>query len=232
MTTPMLRKAAVFLNTLPDEQAASLLARMSPEQAAAVSDEMAGLSKVESEERESVVREFVAAGAEFVAAGVSLAPETPCETIAFPNAEPRRDEDGSPFGFLHDFRAEDLVALFRDEQPQTIALVFSQLPACLAADALALFPAGVQAVVVARIAAMREPPNPEIVRDVARAVERRLNGPVAVPVAKGMAAIAKMFGAMRPATERKLLGGIAQSDPDLFQDIRRAMFGPDVAAVG
>ncbi len=225
MTTPTLRKAAVFLDALPDEQAASLLARMLPEQAAAVSGEMAGLPKVESEERESVIREFVAAGS-------SLATETPCETIAFPNAEPRRDENASPFRFLHDFKTEDLVALFRDEQPQTIALVFSQLPACLAADGLALFPANKQTAIFARIAAMREPPNLEIVRDVARAVERRLNGPAVVPMAKGMAAVAKMFGAMRPATERKLLGGIAKSDPDLFQDIRRAMFGPDVAAAG
>ncbi len=225
MTTPMLRKAAVFLDALPNEQAASLLARMSPEQAAAVSGEMAGLPKVESEERESVIREFVAAGC-------SLAPEPPCETIAFPNAEPLRDENASPFRFLYDFKPEDLVALFRDEQPQTIALVFSQLPACLAADGLALFPANKQTAIFARIAAMREPPNQEIVRDVARAVERRLNGPAVVPMAKGMAAVAKMFGAMRPATERKLLGGIAKSDPDLFQDIRRAMFGPDVAAAG
>jgi flagellar motor switch protein FliG len=39
-----------------------------------------------------------------------------------------------------------------------------------------------------------------------------------------------MFGAMRPATERKLLGGIAEADPDLLRQIRRAMFGADVMA--
>ena len=41
-----------------------------------------------------------------------------------------------------------------------------------------------------------------------------------------------MLNAMRPATERKLLGHIAQSDPDLLGEIRRAMFGDDVAACG
>ena len=77
-----------------------------------------------------------------------------------------------------------------------------------------------------------EQPSREIVSELAAALQRRLRGPVSVPFQRGLARVAKMFGAMCPATERKLLAGIAQADPDLLCKIRRAMFGADVAACG
>ena len=47
-----------------------------------------------------------------------------------------------------------------------------------------------------------------------------------------MTNVVKMLNVMVPAAERRLLGDLAQADPDLHREIRRAMFGADVAACG
>jgi len=62
MAIAALRKAAVFLTSLPKPQAAGLLAKLSPEEAAAVSTAMAAIGRVSREEVEAVVREFAASG--------------------------------------------------------------------------------------------------------------------------------------------------------------------------
>ena len=209
MAIATLRKAAVFLASLPEPQAAALLAKLSREEAAAVSSEMAAMGQVSDEEKDAVLREFAAAGASRMA-----------------NARPA---EPSPFAFLHGLDAQAVLTLLGDEHPQTIALVLSRLPARLAAETLAALPAEQQASVLSRIAAT-EQPSGEIVHELAIAIRHRLSGPVRIPISRGLAKVAKMFGAMRPAAERTLLEGIAQADPNLLGKIRRAMFGADVAA--
>ena len=81
---------------------------------------------------------------------------------------------------------------------------------------------------VDRIAAL-EQPDPVIVRDLAAAVQRRLAGARQAPHV-GLLGVVRMLNAMQPKAERKLLGQIAQANPDLLGQIRRAMFGDDVAA--
>ena len=116
-----------------------------------------------------------------------------------------------------------------DEHPQTIALVLSHLPARQAAETLAALPPRQQASVIGRIAAT-EQPSREVVAEFADADSTSPDGPARAAIAKGLARVAKMFGAMRPAAERNLLEGIAQADPALLGKIRRAIFGADVAA--
>ncbi len=208
MAIAAVRKAAIFLKCLPKPQAAALLATLSRTEAAAVSAEMATIGEVSGEEEDAVIREFAAG--------------------AF-RAEKNRAAEASPFAFLHGLDAQELLTLIGDEHPQTIALVLSQLPARQAAETLAVLSAAQQASVVSRIATT-EQPSREIVGELAAAIRRRLSGPVRDRVGKGLSSVAKMFGAMRPAAERKLLQGIAQADPELLRKIRLAMFGADVAA--
>jgi len=228
MAIATLRKAAVFLASLPNQQAAALLAKLSPEQAATVSTEMAAIGPVDREEQEAVMCDFAASQGTvpiFVSAKMGLSP-LPQESR---QPQDHREAKASPFEFLHGVEANDLLTLIGDEHPQTIALVLSQLSAEQAAGAIAALSPDRQASVIARIARIDQP-APEVVAEVAVAVHRRLAGPASVPISHGMARVVKMFGAMRPATERKLLGRIAQADPELLRAIRRAMFGPDVAA--
>jgi flagellar motor switch protein FliG len=204
-----LHKAAVFLLSLPKEQAAALLDRLGSEQAAAVMDEMGRFENVDAAEGEAVAREFAAARKTDVA--------SPQPTEA------------APFEFLRDVGGGDLAELIRGEHPQIIAIILSYLPSHQAADVLAGLPLDEQLSAVCRIAEMSEP-NPEVVRDVEEALRDCLTGGDKRPVVnRGVASVVRLLNVIEPVIERRLLDQLAETDPQLEREIRRAMFGVDVA---
>jgi flagellar motor switch protein FliG len=205
-----LRKAAVLLASLPTEQRAQLLGRLELRQAAAVTAEIDKLREVTGAEQEIVAREFAQANAARHAR--------------------RQTAGAAPFRFLHDLDSDALLDLIADEHPQTIAMVLSHLPPRQAAAVLAgLTPEG-QLSVVCRIATTDEV-APEVVRDVEQGLKRRLSGAIDPPTGnRGVAGVIKMLNVMEPATERRLLGDLAEAAPELVREIRRAMFGDDAAA--
>ncbi|MEN6457796.1 MAG: hypothetical protein ABFC63_02610 [Thermoguttaceae bacterium] len=213
MATSNLRKAAIVLGSLSEKQAAKLLVQMTPVEAAAVRREVSAIGPVGRRRREIVLQEFAARA------------KTPPDQGKPPVSETASE---SRFEFLYGLQADDLAALLADEHPQAIALVLAHLPAECAAAALGAMPAELQSVLVRRIAAMNEPSD-EIIRDLEDALRQRVHRGGIVGATIGMASMVKMLGAMTPARERQLLGNLAQSDPELLSDIRRAMFGQDVA---
>ncbi len=115
MATAGVRKAAVVLSSLPEQQAVGLLGQMTAAEAAAVRGEMAGLDRLGRRRREAVLQEFAARAA---------ASSRHCEAASGYNA----------FQLLHGMETDDLLSLLADEHPQTVALVLSHLPARQAAE--------------------------------------------------------------------------------------------------
>lgn len=204
-----IRDAAVLLRSLPATQRGQLLDRLDLNQAAAVAAAMNELDELDDAEQATVVREF---------AGARIAP--------------RKDDDSrtaAPFEFLHDLDTDSLLDLIGDEHPQTIALVLSYLPPLQAGPVLAGLSGEQQFLVVCRIATMSDA-APEIVGDVENALKRRMFGVHERPaVEPGVASAVRILNAMEPAAERKLLAALSETDPRLVGEIRRAMFGADVA---
>lgn len=212
MATSNVHKAAVFLLSLPKEQNEQLLGRLEPQQAAAVTAEMGLLREVDPVEQESVVQEFAATNA--VQGGACPSEET------------------APFEFLYDVESDVLLAAIADEHPQAIAMILSHLPSRQAAAVLAGLSPDVQLSVICRTATMSEA-DPEVVRDVEDGLRRRLAGTVGRPADhRGVACVIRMLNAMEPAAERKLLGSLAETAPELVREIRRTMFGVDVDVCG
>jgi flagellar motor switch protein FliG len=154
---------------------------------------------------------------------------TPCAVAEIADGTRRVPAALSPFRFLHGLGIETVLAALADERPQTIALVVSHLPAPQAAEIIDSLASERQAAVLGQVAAM-DLPDPEVVCDVAAGVQRRLAAAEGRKSRHGLASVVKMLNAMPPVPERELLGSIAQSDPELLREIRRAMFGADVAA--
>jgi flagellar motor switch protein FliG len=214
-----LHQAAVVLRSLPDPQAARLLEKLPPQEAAMVSDEIARIGRPSGPEQEAAIREFAAATSRpprgnRAAAGDVSAP----------------DSAAAPFEFLGCLDAEEILPLLADEHPQTIALVLFHLPSDAAAGLVGRLGLQKQTAVIRRIATMALPDS-EIVRELADGIRRRMAGGASQPKRGGMAHLVKILHTMRPAAERQLLGRLAGTDPDLLSDIRSAMFGPDVALI-
>jgi flagellar motor switch protein FliG len=204
-----LRKAAILLLSLPYEQRSQLLGRLESQQSEAVAVEMNALGEVGSAEREAVLCEF--------------AQSAPIEFCRRP------PEKTAPFQFLHDLETDALLELIADEQPQTVALILSCVPPQQAAAVLAGLTIEDQISLVCRIATVGAA-SPEVVRDVENALMRRLCAPGGGSTEnRGVASLVRILNSMSPPVERRLLASLSETAPQFAQEIRRAMFGVDVA---
>jgi flagellar motor switch protein FliG len=227
-----LRKAAVLLTSLPQEEAAQLMSKLTPKEVETVSVEIAKLNNVNGDEQEHVINDFASAnpgGATGSAGGLDLA-KALVEKALGKNAvatidNVRQQIEAVPFGFLKNVDSQNLLTFIIDEHPQTIALILCHLAPTQAADIIAGLPSDRQLSVVRRIATMGQT-NPEIINEVERGLESRIAGVMSQSFEKagGVQSVAEVLNVIDRATERGLLENLAQESPDLVDEIRRLMF--------
>jgi flagellar motor switch protein FliG len=227
-----LRKAAVLLMSLPEEQAGQLMSKLTPKEVEVVSIAIAKMNSVSRDEQENVINEFADSSPSSMsgqAGGINLA-KSLVERALGKNAggtldSVRQQIEAMPFGFLRQVDSQNLLTFIIDEHPQTIALILSHLPPSYGAEILAGLPADRQLAVVRRIATMGQT-NPEIIREVERGLEHRMASVMSQSFenAGGVATVAEVLNVTDRATERNLLENLAQEDPDLVEEIRRLMF--------
>jgi flagellar motor switch protein FliG len=114
-----------------------------------------------------------------------------------------------PFSFLHEAETEALVPLLEREHPQAIALVLAHLPAERAGHVLARLPANMQTDVIRRLVDLEET-DPNVIRDVERAVESSLNRRQ-LPRRRvaGMEAVSAILNASDNSARRQILNNLA-----------------------
>lgn len=227
-----LRKAAVLLMTLPEEQAAQLLSKLTPKQVEAVSIEIAKLGRVASDEQEAIANEFADSNPASLSSsvgGLDLA-KSLVEKALGKNATDTLDNvkqsiAAMPFGFLKKVDPQNLLTFIIDEHPQTIALILSHLNPNFGAQIIGGLPTERQLAVIRRIANMGQT-NPEVIREVEIGLESRMSSVMSQSFenAGGVSSVAEILNVTDRATERALLENLAQEDPDLVEEIRRLMF--------
>jgi flagellar motor switch protein FliG len=232
MATSDIRKAAILLMSLPQDQAAQLLGKLEPKQVEIVSIEIAKLGSVSGEEQEAVIQDFAAANPttlsgstggldvarHLVEQALGKGASTTLENV-------RQSIEALPFGFLQKVDSQNLLTFIIDEHPQTIALILSHVPPSQAADIISGLPAERQLSVIRRIATMGQT-SPEIIQEVEKGLENRMAAVMSQQFenAGGVASVAEVLNVIDRATERSLLENLAQEDPDLVEEIRRLMF--------
>lgn len=227
------RKAAILLLTLDQEQASEILKRLSPEQLEEVSREIASLGEISLSVRRNVFSEFynVALANSYVSqGGLEYAKALLRRTL------PQQDADRvikqvtqqvqtTPFSFLQKAESENLLTFIQDEHPQTIALILAHLPPQKASEIMVGLPAQKQVEVVKRVANM-EQTNPEVIKEVERGLEHRLSDIVSQTFEKagGVETVAEILNLADRSTEKGIMEGLEAEDPDLVEQIRRLMF--------
>jgi len=227
-----LRKAAVLLTSLPREQAAKLMTKLTSKQVEQVSIEIAKLGVITPEEQGQVLVEFANANPNGLAGGVGglEVAKTLIEQALGNDADSTLDSvrlsiEALPFGFLQKVDSQNLLTFIIDEHPQTIALILSHVPPPQAAAIVRDLPPERQMSVVRRIATMGQT-SPEIIHEVEKGLENRMASVMSQQFEKagGVESVAEILNVIDRATERNILENLAQEDPDLVEEIRRRMF--------
>ncbi len=227
------RKAAILLVALKQDTAAAILKGLDRDRVEEISREIASMDSVKPEQREKVIQEFynLALARQYVDSG-GLAWAKTLLQKTLPPEEARRivstieqQVHEQPFAFLQKTGKENLVTFLQEEHPQTIALVLSHLPAVMAAEILVGLQSDRQVEVIFRVARMDQT-SPEVIREVERGLEKRLAGLVNERFERvgGVPAVAEMLNLSGRATEKNIMEGLEQTDPQLVEEIRRLMF--------
>lgn len=226
------RKAAILLMSLPEEQAAQLLTKLTPKQVEAVSIEIAKLGRLSAEEQEAVIHEFADANPNSLGlpgGGLDVAKSLVEKALGRGATQTldvvQQSIAALPFGFLKKVDPQNLLTFIIDEHPQTIALIVSHLPSAYGAEIIKGLPADRQLAVVRRVAQMGQT-NPEVINEVERGLESRMANLMnqSYEKAGGVNSVAEILNVSDRSIERAILESLAQEDPDLVEEIRRLMF--------
>jgi len=232
VSTPELRKAAILLVSLPEEDAAHILSKLEPKQVEAVSIEIAKINGVTADEQFAAINDFAASSPSSLGGGgggldraKKLVERALGKNASGTLDNVRQSIEALPFGFLQKVDSQNLLTFIIDEHPQTIALVLTHLPPAHAADIISGLPSERQLSVVRRIANMGQT-NPEIIKLVEEGLSSRMSSVMSQQFenAGGVPSVAEILNVTDRATERSLLENLAQEDPDLVEEIRRLMF--------
>ncbi|MFO1066479.1 MAG: flagellar motor switch protein FliG [Pirellulales bacterium] len=226
------RKAAILLMSLEEDDAASLLAKLPRTYVERVSIAIAQMDTVSGKEQEAVITEFLHGRASALVphtGGLDRAKSLVKKALGKDAADMlnilQQALEAMPFGFLHKADPQNVLSFLIDEHPQTIAMVLSHVPPPLAAGILNGLPAPRQLQVIQRIAEMGQT-SPEAIDEVEIALSTRMSmfNTQSFQKAGGVPAVAEVLNVSDRATERAILDGLSRDKPELVDDIRRLMF--------
>lgn len=232
MASADMRKAAVLLTSLPEDDAAALLSRLTPKQVEAVSIEIARLGSIGGTEHDAVMREFAEASPASAPGGVGglsvakmLVERALGKDASATMENVKQQVTALPFAFLQKVDTQNLLTFILDEHPQTVALILAHLNPQQAASVVAGLPPERQISVIRRIATMGQT-NPEIISEVERALQQRLSAVMSQSFEKagGVKTVASILNVTDRTIERAILDNISQDDSELVTEIRNLMF--------
>ncbi|HEV2294368.1 MAG TPA: flagellar motor switch protein FliG [Tepidisphaeraceae bacterium] len=227
------RKSAILLLSLEQDQAAEILKRLPAEAVEEVSREIASIGEISLATRKDIFGEFynlALANSYLSEGGLEYAKSLLRKSLSEDDAsrvikQVTQQVQTTPFSFLQKAESENLLTFIQDEHPQTIALILAHLPAQKASEIMVGLPSQKQIEVVKRIANM-EQTNPEVIKEVERGLEHRLSDIVSQTFEKagGVDTVAEILNLADRSTEKGIMEGLEAEDPDLVEQIRRLMF--------
>jgi len=227
MSHPGLRKAAILIDCLDAKTADLVLDRLPREYADQVRTTWMALGRIAADEREKVIQEFIRSTSQpqgEKAPNQSAAPEWEGTELVLQSstiASEKAAEDNeriTPFRLLREAEADKLVGILQGERPQIIALVLAHLPPQQAGAVLVRFSPVMQVDIVRCLVSLEET-DPEVLREVDRALESKLSELVAIQ-RRRIAGITAVNGIVRNSQEhvsQRILENLSNLAPELAE---------------
>jgi flagellar motor switch protein FliG len=230
--TKGVRKAAILLMSLEEDDAAQILSRLPRRYVETVSIAIAQLETVSGWEQETIIQEFLDSRPSAIgpnSGGLDRAKNLVKKALGKDAGDTlsvlQQTMEALPFGFLHKADPQNILSFLIDEHPQTIAMVLSNIPPAVAAGVLSGLQPLRQLAVIQRIAEMGQT-SPDAIEEVEKALTTRMALFMTQSYQKGggVPSVAEMLNVSDRSTERAILDGLAKDKPELVEEIRRLMF--------
>jgi flagellar motor switch protein FliG len=229
-----LRKAAVLLVQMGKENAAKVLGQMRDSEVEELTAEIVRTAYVEPDAIDNVVDEFhsmMQVQRHAAQGGMDFAREMLVQSLGREKANEIVDRLAAvfadlPFAFLEKADSRQLLSFVQDEHPQTVALVLAHMTASAASQVLSGLSPDLQADVANRIAVM-DRTSPDIVRQVEATLKRKLSSvlqPSDLSSVGGLQPLVDIINRSDRATERMILEGLTERNPELAELVRAQMF--------
>lgn len=226
-------KAAVFLRSLGEADAAEVLKHMNPKEVQKVGQAMATLSNVTREEVQKVLDSFVDTVEQETGLGIG-SHDYVRKMLVGALGEDRagslldRILSGGNTNGLEQLRwmdARGIYEVIRLEHPQIIAIVCSFLESDQAAQVLKLFPERDQSSILLRIATL-EGVQPAALSELNEILEKQFSNNAGGQTATvgGPKTAADILNFVESSTEAAIMEKIKETEPDLGQNIEDLMF--------
>lgn len=226
-------KAAVFLRSLGEEDAAAILKHMNPKEVQRVGQAMATLTNVTREEVEGVLDNFVATVEEETGLGIGSHDYVRNMLVGALGEEKAgslldRILSGGNTNGLDQLKWMDprgIYEVIRLEHPQIVAIVCSFLEPDQSAEVLSMFPERDQSTILLRIATL-DGVQPSALNELNEILEKQFSGNAGgqTTMVGGAKTAADILNFVETARETAILERIKESEPDLGQNIEDLMF--------
>ena len=234
------RKAAMFVMGIGGPLGAELLRQLEPDEIRRISTEISVLHAVAPENMLSVFREFEAlsGSSRFFAKGgadcarrlveQALGPESAQKLLDGP---PKEIKQVAELEILQQTGPSQLATLLREENPQTVALVLSNLPAEQAGALMVLLPLELQPQVALRMASL-DRISPEVFRRITEVIGSKLKAVRQVSKSDGIKSLASLLNHVDPTMVDAILSQVEEENQAAATSVREMMFVfEDVLAV-
>ncbi len=227
------QKAAIFLVTVGSEISSEIFKHLREDEIESLTFEIARLDNVDSEDRDRVLQEFqeLMMAQDFITSGgIDYARELLEKSLGSQKAVDIINRLTSslqvrPFDFIRRTDPTHLLNFIQQEHPQTIALILAYLEPQKASVILGSLPHDIQSDVAKRIATM-DRTTPEALREVERALEKKLStlSTEDYTTAGGVESIVEILNLVDRSTEKIIIESLEEEDPELAEEIKKRMF--------
>ncbi len=230
------RKSAKFLLLIGKDEAAKVLKHLTEDEVEGVFKEMAGITRIEREEAEQIIKEFglIKKKIEMFPGGAETARDI-LETAfgkekandIFKKALPL--EGLKPFGFMMELEYHQILPLLKDESSSVISVILPYLEPKKASLILESMEPEVQKEIVRKIAALKRI-NPEVLISIEEVLRKKLHsqGDIETEQIDGSTTLAGILKHMNIEDEELILKGLEEADPEVTREIKDKLYTIDI----
>lgn len=229
-------RAAIFLMSLGQDQAAAVMANMEDREIQIMGNYMSSLGDVDIKIMDDVTREFYKgvetgsgglgiSGLDFLKTTLMKALDPAKATEILNNITTPGEDLGGGLETVRMLEPKIIAGFLANEHPQTAAIVLAHLESVQASHTIREMAEDTRMEIVRRLATL-ERVAPDVIRDLDEALqyEFRTSGAISGSKLGGVESAAHIMGALDRGTETSILTAMDEIDPDMANEIRNLRF--------